>query len=58
MHRRTFLRTLTAGVAASALPRIAGAAAAPFNILFILTDDLGWHDLGPYGNKIHRHAEP
>jgi len=24
----------------------------PMNILFILVDDMGWHDIGPYGNKV------
>lgn len=46
MDRRTFVRTLAGGVTAAA-----SAAAKPsFNVLFILMDDLGWHDTGPYGN--------
>jgi arylsulfatase A-like enzyme len=43
---------LTAGPLASAVPCLDGAAAPDLNILFVLMDDLGWHDIGPYGNKI------
>jgi arylsulfatase A len=47
LPRRTFLQTLGgAGLALSA------ETAPPMNVLFILTDDLGWHDTGPYGNAV------
>lgn len=48
--RRTFLQTLGAG-----LTLTAAASAAPaekWNVLFMLMDDLGWHDTGPYGNTV------
>ncbi len=48
MDRRTFLQTLTAGALAGSA-RLA-AAEPRWNVLFVLMDDLGWHDLGPYGN--------
>jgi arylsulfatase A-like enzyme len=47
LPRRTFLQTL--GGAALAL---SAETAPPMNVLFILTDDLGWHDTGPYGNAV------
>ncbi|MGH9664624.1 MAG: sulfatase-like hydrolase/transferase, partial [Bryobacteraceae bacterium] len=47
MDRRTFIRTLAGGVTAAAA---SAATKASFNVLFILMDDLGWHDTGPYGN--------
>ncbi len=46
MRRRNFLTTLAGGLAARASP----AAARPMNVLFMLMDDLGWHDTAPFGN--------
>jgi N-acetylgalactosamine-6-sulfatase len=46
--RRDFFRSV-AGAACVAQP--AGAQRRPPNIVFILTDDLGWGDLGCYGNR-------
>ena len=43
MNRRQFVGTLAAGAALAADKR-------PLNVLFVLMDDLGWHDLGRYGN--------
>ncbi len=44
MNRRQFLQLVTAAVPL-------GAAEAPrYNVLFVLMDDLGWHDTAPYGN--------
>jgi arylsulfatase A-like enzyme len=46
MLRRDFLAALAGGAAFAA-----DTAQKPFNVLFMLMDDLGWHDTGPYGNK-------
>src|SRR6185312_13698256 len=46
MQRRTFLQLATGGLAA-----VTTAASKPaWRILFILMDDMGWHDTSPYGN--------
>jgi len=50
MNRRTFLQTAAAGTLTGAIPGLA-APRPRRNVLFVLMDDLGWHDLGPYGNR-------
>lgn len=46
MRRRTFLSNLASGLLTAQAPR-----AARTNFVFILADDLGWRDLGCYGNR-------
>ncbi|HVW84115.1 MAG TPA: sulfatase [Bryobacteraceae bacterium] len=49
--RRQFLRTLGGSLAAGAIAP-AQTPEPPMNFVFLLIDDLGWHDTGPYGNKV------
>ena len=42
-NRRTFLAALAGGIVSAAQP-------AKHNIVLILADDLGWRDIGCYGN--------
>jgi arylsulfatase A-like enzyme len=48
--RWAFIFCLTASLAAGA----AKAAEPPPNVIFILCDNLGYGDVGPFGNKVHR----
>src|SRR5579883_3329051 len=50
MDRRAFLQALS-GVPAAAAPLVQAATPPRMNFLFVLMDDLGWRDLGPYGNR-------
>jgi len=54
---KLFRAVLVLAVVFSVLPLRAGWAAGTkarrLNIVFILADDLGWSDLGCYGNKVH-----
>ncbi len=47
MHRRNFLKISLGAFSAAAL----GAPQERWNVLFFLTDDLGWHDTAPFGNS-------
>lgn len=60
MNRREFLMALGAGSISLAFPGCAGiskSAGSPFgrkpNIVFIMADDLGWHQLGCYGSDFY-----
>ena len=46
MRRRNFLKLSLGAFSAAAF----GAPQEPWNVLFLLTDDLGWHDIAPFGN--------
>ena len=59
MNRRDFLKTISVGVAAMALPGCAGAferradksSGRMPNFVLILVDDMGWTDAGCYGSR-------
>ncbi len=46
MNRRNFLKIGLGAFSAAAF----GAPQQRWNVLFLLTDDLGWHDIAPFGN--------
>jgi len=46
MNRRNFLTILGGGLTAT----LSRAAQGHMNVLFLLFDDLGWHDVAPFGN--------
>ena len=49
--RRTFLKTTALGLAAASLPAMAAPKTRKPNIVYILCDDLGYGELGCYGQK-------
>lgn len=58
LNRRGFLKTMAFGLASLTVP-VGSAMSGPFkskkpNIVFILADDLGWHQLGCYGSKFYK----
>ena len=50
MNRRRFLHLTLVGGAAAAARQARDTQR--MNIVFMLMDDLGWHDVGPNGNRI------
>lgn len=56
MNRRSFMKICGMGVATAVLPMSPAAAADKKrkpNFIFILADDLGWNELGCFGNKFN-----
>ncbi len=50
LSRRDFVQTLAGVAAAEQLG--AQSRPKPLNFVFVLMDDMGWHDTGPYGNTV------
>ncbi len=56
LNRREFITSISAGAAALALQPVftlGKAKSRKLNFMFILIDDMGWPDLGCYGNPFH-----
>ena len=54
LNRRQFMKSAAAAAAALSIPRLARAKDADArkpNIIFIMVDDMGYHDLGCFGSK-------
>ena len=52
IKRREFLKKASLGTAALILPKLASSQISRPNIIFVLTDDQGYGDLGCHGNEI------
>ena len=52
IKRREFLRKVSLGTAALILPKLASSQISRPNVIFVLTDDQGYGDLGCHGNEI------
>jgi arylsulfatase A-like enzyme len=51
-NRREVLQWMAAAAALSATGEAAALPTRPLNFVYIIVDDLGWKDTGPYGNKV------
>ncbi|MHC4213806.1 MAG: sulfatase [Planctomycetota bacterium] len=58
LNRRSFIKAMGFGLASLTVPLSSAISATPQskkpNIVFILADDLGWHQLGCYGSKYYK----